>query len=235
MRALAAAGYHAGALVRSRRVVGPLAGLLLMLLGVYAYRPNPVAGTVATTAFLLFPLAAWLAVALAATEAPSQRDATASTLGGPGRAALARLGAGVAVGLVGVGLLVVAPLLVDAYDRPVHAGDIAWAVLVHAGALLAGLTLGGLVAPPVLRRSAAAMALVAVVWALGVPVDAAAADAPAAARPLLHAASPVAYAADAIGGGTAWPGAGTLVATVAAALAFAGAVVALALAALRWR
>jgi hypothetical protein len=62
---------------------------------------------VATTAFLLFPLAAWLAVALAAAEAPSQRDATAATLGGPARAALARLAAGVAVGLVGVSSIAV--------------------------------------------------------------------------------------------------------------------------------
>jgi hypothetical protein len=216
-------------------VVPPLAGLLLLVLGVFAYSPNPVAGSAATTSFLLFPLAAWLAVAIAASEQPAQRDATAVALGGPVRAAGARFAAGVALGAVGVAILLLGPVAAHAYDRPLTADDLLTAAWIHLAALLAGLALGGLVAPPVLRRPGAAMALAVTVWALGVPVDALASDVPSAARPLLYSAAPHAYAAEAVGGATAWPAAATLLAAGAAGLAFTA--VGLAAAALlqRWR
>jgi hypothetical protein len=232
---LAAVAYHAATLVRSRRIVPPLAALLLVVLGVYAYSPDPVAGSTATTSFLLFPLAAWLAVAIAASEGPSQRDATATALGGPLRAAAARFAAGVALGGAGVAILVLGPVALRAFDRPLTAGDLLLATWIHLAALLAGLALGGLVAPPVLRRPGAAMALAVTVWVLGVPVDALAADAPSAARPLLYSAAPHAYAAEAIGGASAWPDAAALLAAGAAGLAFAAVGLAAAAVVQRWR
>ena len=232
---LAAVRYHAATLVRSRRVVPPLAGLLLVVLGVYAYSPNPVAGSTATTSFLLFPLAAWLAVAIAASEQPAQRDATAVALGGPVRAAAARFAAGVALGAAGVAILILGPVALRAFDRPIGLDDLLTAAWIHLAALLAGLALGGVVAPPVLRRPGAAMALAVTVWALGIPVDGLASDAPSAARPLLYSAAPHAYAAEAIGGASAWPDAATLLAAGAAGLAFTAVGLAMAAAVQRWR
>lgn len=232
---LAAVAYHAATLVRSRRIVPPLALLLLLVLGVYAYSPDPVAGSTGTTSFLLFPIAAWLAVAIAASEGPAQRDATATALGGPLRAAAVRFAAGVALGAVGVAILVLGPVAMRAFDRPLTVGDVLMATWIDLAVLLAGLALGGLVAPPVLRRPGAAMALAVTVWAVGVPVDGLASDAPSAARPLLYSAAPHAYTAEALGGASAWPGMATLLAAGAAGLAFAAVGLAAAAVVQRWR
>jgi len=141
----------------------------------------------------------------------------------------------VALGAAGILILLLGPVALHAYDRPLTADDLLTSAWVHLAALLAGLALGGLVAPPVLRRPGAAMALAVTVWVLGVPVDALAADAPSAARPLLYSAAPHAYAAEAIGGASAWPDAAALLAAGAAGLAFAAVGLAAAAVVQRWR
>jgi hypothetical protein len=162
---------------RTRTPLPAMAATVLAVIGVYAYRPNDVAPTLALTAVLTCGLVVWLVAAVVAGEPRAQAEMATSAIGGPD----ARL----ALEVVLVGSLTVVvtlvflsyPLTLDAvsggvYDRPVRAMD----VLGGGAAHLACGALGGAVAvlftaPRVERRASGAAAIAAALLAL-VPLGA---------------------------------------------------------------
>ena len=203
--------YAALLAARDRGVLAPLLALLLLLLGVYAYRPNDVQGTWALTALLSAPVVAWLRIAVARAEPDAQRLVRVAAAGGRGPAR--RRDAQVELALAGlvVALLLAYPLATGAFDRPVTAGDLAAAASAHAACALAGAGLGRLASPPVTGRAATSLVLV-----LGATLASV-----AAAGPLGPLAGPggVADALAAAPAGTVTAG---LLAAEAACLAFTG-------------
>ena len=209
--AVAPLRYTALLAARDRGVLAPLLALALVLLGVYAYRPTDVGPTYALTAFLAAPLAAWLRVAVARAEPDPQRLVRVAAVGGRGRARTQDAGVGATLALLLVAVLLVYPLAIGAFDRPVLARDVIAAALAHTCCAVFGVALGRLAAPPVTERAATALLLV-----LGATIASA-----ALVDPLAIAAGP-GKVADALA--AAAPGAipAVLVAASAATLILAG-------------
>ncbi len=167
-----AAALHARAAALDRGVLQPLAALALVLLGVYAYKPNEIHETWALTALLAFPLTAWLAGAVLRAMPEVQRDMLTAALGG------LRAGerVGLLVGLVlalGVSSVFLAyPLAAGAFDRPVRPADVVQAALAHLATALLGAQLARLATAPLVRRRASAALVVAVAVLASVVADA---------------------------------------------------------------
>ena len=153
--------YAALLAARDRGVLAPLLALLLLLLGVYAYRPNDVQGTWALTAAAVGARRGLAADRRGAAPSPTPSAWSAW----PPRAAAGRRGAAtrqVELALAGlvVALLLAYPLATGAFDRAVTAGDLAAAASAHAACALAGAALGRLASPPVTGRAATSLVLV---------------------------------------------------------------------------
>ena len=120
-------------------------------------------------------------------------------------------GVGATLALLVVAVLLVYPLAIGAFDRPVVARDVIAAALAHTSCAVFGVALGRLAAPPVTERAATALLLV-----LGATIASA-----ALAGPLGIAAGP-GKVADALA--AAAPGAipAVLVAAAAATVTLAG-------------
>jgi hypothetical protein len=157
---VAALRYAALVAARDRGVLAPLLALLLLLLGVYAYRPNDVQGTWALTALLSAPVVTWLRIAVARAEPDAQRLMRVAAAGGHGAARARDAVVDAALVLLVVAVLLAYPLLIGAFDRPVTGGDLLAAASAHAACALAGAALGRLAAPPVTGRAATALVLV---------------------------------------------------------------------------
>ena len=155
---------------------------------------------------LAAPVAAWLRIAVARAE--PDRSAVAAAR----RARRARrTPASAPLALLVVAVLLVYPLAIGAFDRPVVARDVIAAALAHTSCAVFGVALGRLAAPPVTERAATALLLV-----LGATIASA-----ALAGPLGIAAGP-GKVADALA--AAAPGAipAVLVAAAAATVTLAG-------------
>jgi hypothetical protein len=157
-------------LLRTRAALAPVAAFALVLLGVYAYRPNEVGPTYAVTALILCPIAAWLAAATAFAEPMSHQQMAVAAVGGPGRALRGRvLGLAAVVAVLAL-LDVFLPAIFGLFKpRPV-AADLAAGALAHAACGALGLGLGLLAVPPTARRPPAAFVLIVVYAIVAVPL-----------------------------------------------------------------
>ena len=159
---IAAVRLYAAAALRDRGILPPLAALAFALLGVFAYRPNDVEATWALTALLGFPLAAWLTGAVLAVMPVPEREIVVAALGGARRHDRATaLFAAVVAALVTVAFLV-HPLVIDAFERPVTAGDLARSAAAHLAVALLGAQVGRAALAPVVARRADVAVLVVV-------------------------------------------------------------------------
>jgi hypothetical protein len=145
--------------LRDRGVLAPALALLTVIAGVFAYRPNDVAGTWALTALLAFPLTAWLRVAVGRAEPDAQRLIRVAAAGATARLRI-ELVLAAALATIVVLPLLAWPLITDAFDRPVTAAELVAAALTHAACAATGAALGRLSAPPTVARAATALTLI---------------------------------------------------------------------------
>ena len=166
MRAAVRVRLSAGA--RDRGVLGPLAALALVLLGIFAYRPNDVHPTWALTALLAFPLAAWGTLAVLRSLPEPHREMAVAAGGGmraADRATLAVAGLGAA----GIGAaFLLYPLLIGAFAPAATPRDVADAAAAHLACGLLGAQLGRTLAPPIVTRPANAAVIVLAAFLLTV-------------------------------------------------------------------
>jgi hypothetical protein len=155
--------------VRSRAAIAPGVAWLFVLIGVYAYHPNDVRGSMGITALLLCPIAAWLAIALTHAEPAAQRELL--TAGDDPIHALARTAAAFAVLGTALGAVDIAwPLVSHAFDRPFTASDLAAGALAHTGCAVYGAALGTLTGARLVARPAVAFAVLAAAAIVAVPL-----------------------------------------------------------------
>ena len=171
---------------RSRAAIAPGVAWLFVLIGVYAYHPNDVRGSMGITALLLAPITAWLAIALTHAEPAPQRELLTA-----GRAPVATLattaGAFALLGTI-LGVADIAwPIVSRAFDRPVTAADLLAGALAHTGCAVYGAALGTLVGARLVSRPAVAFTILVAVAIVAVPLF-----------ELAPALSPAAWTADAM-------------------------------------
>lgn len=159
---IALAAFRVAAYVRSHRVYQALLPVLIMLSIVYAGRAprGEEAAALADSAVLIIPFLAWSARGLLDTEPDEQRVISATGVGGRGKDLAAGLLAASAVSLVFAALSLGLGLLRGLSAAPSPPVLVA-AIVLHALAVLTGVTLGALTTRPILRSPAVSiMALV---------------------------------------------------------------------------
>lgn len=146
---LSAVRYYAFGCIASHRWFPPALAYGLALTVTYA-PGGPSLPTLTTGAAVLLPIAAWLTVSTVRFEDPSQAAVTAAALGGVGRARLSTLLAA----LLGSFALVVVSLVAAYLSNPADFDALAVGagLLMHLLTAAAGVALGSLCAPPVIRR-----------------------------------------------------------------------------------
>ncbi|WP_232664012.1 hypothetical protein [Pseudonocardia sp. TRM90224] len=141
--------YSLSDLLRSQRFLIPCvlyAGLLAVLFG---GDPGAPPAPWAASGLALYPVAAWLAVTVANTEDPVQRDVTTAAAGSPWRVVGGLLATCLVVDVVLVAMAIVWPMIATRYEYPpqlVVAG-----ALAHLAAAVSGTAVGLACARPVLR------------------------------------------------------------------------------------
>jgi hypothetical protein len=154
---------------RSRAAIAPGVAWLFVLIGVYAYHPNDVRGSMGITALILAPVTAWLAIALTHAEPAPQRELL--TAGEPAVNALVRTAAALAILGIVLGAADIAwPLVSRAFDHPVTASDLLAGALAHAGCAVYGAALGTLAGARLIARPAVAFALLVARAIVSVPL-----------------------------------------------------------------
>ncbi|ASA22132.1 hypothetical protein [Paenibacillus donghaensis] len=109
MRALA--GYLLRSYTVSQRYFGPFAGLVIAVMILYSYKPNPVMNSYAATAVILFIASAWMGLSFLNHEHPVHKQITAVHAGGAFRYTIAGMAALIFLtGIMSV-LTVIYPLL----------------------------------------------------------------------------------------------------------------------------
>ncbi|MEJ3657178.1 hypothetical protein WEH80_29865 [Actinomycetes bacterium KLBMP 9759] len=141
--------YALSDLLRSQRFLVPCvlyAGLLAVLFG---GDPGPPPGPWAASGLALYPVAAWLAVTVANTEDPVQRDVTTAAAGSPWRVVAGLLATCLVVDVVLVAMAIGWPMVLTRYDHPPHL--VAAGALAHLAAAVTGTAVGIACARPVIR------------------------------------------------------------------------------------
>lgn len=150
MRQLTALVRYFGAdLLRSQRFLLPLllfTGLLALL---FSDDPGPPPEAWTITVLILYPVSCWLAVTVANTEDPVQRQVTIAAAGGPGRVAAGVLLTCLTANLVLVTMAVTWPMVTTRHAFPPHA--VVAGVLAHVAAAATGTSVGLLCARPVIH------------------------------------------------------------------------------------
>jgi hypothetical protein len=154
--------------VSSRRVLVPIALLIFAIVGVYAYRRNPVQGSFAVTGTIAAFFCAWL---VAAVERELTPAATAILTVRAGGATAAWRGRIALVGFFAVVVTILCllfPTATGAFDRSPGAGDLIAAALAHlaCGAFGGALVLLG---PPL--RNATTFTIILAVLIASIAAD----------------------------------------------------------------
>jgi hypothetical protein len=150
MSAVAVSRFLLSDLVRSQRVLIPLAVQAIVLGVLFGGDPGPPPAPWAASALALYPIAAWLGIVVANAEDPIQRHVTVAAAGGAGRVAAGTLLLAVAGDVLLTALSVVWPAVVTSYPHPPEV------LLLGAGAHLAcaltGTAVGLLCARPFVTK-----------------------------------------------------------------------------------
>lgn len=145
---------------RERTILPPMAALSLTIIGVYAYKPTDVQTTWALTALLAVPLSAWMSAGLLRAGTADQREMLSVAIGGYPRRMLLDLELSLASAATVAGVLIISPIVADAFDRELLIGDVAGAAIAHGVNSVTGAQLGGICAPPVVARSSVGIGLI---------------------------------------------------------------------------
>lgn len=145
----AVARYLLADAVRAQRVIIPIVLQIAVLAVLFGGDPGPLPAPWAVSCLTAYPVAAWLALAVANTEDPVQRAVTVAAAGGPGPVAagtlLVALAGDLLLTLISVGWGVAAA-------RAVPAAAVVVGVLAHLAASGTGTALGLLCARPLVPR-----------------------------------------------------------------------------------
>ena len=141
--------YFGADLLRSQRFLLPLVLFMALLTPLFNGDPGPPPQAWTITVLILYPVSCWLAVTVANTEDPVQRQVTIAAAGGPGRVAVGVLLTCLAADLVLIALAVTWPMASTGYAFP--PSTIAAGVLAHVAAAATGTAVGLLCARPVVH------------------------------------------------------------------------------------
>ncbi|AXB44655.1 hypothetical protein [Amycolatopsis albispora] len=141
--------YYSADLLRSQRFLLPFLLYGMLLAPLFGGDPGPPPGTWAASVLALYPVSVWLAVTVANTEDPVQRQVTIAAAGGRGRVTTGILLTCLLADLVLVALALGWPVLATAYEYPPHL--LAAGVLAHFAAGATGTAVGLLCARPVVH------------------------------------------------------------------------------------
>jgi hypothetical protein len=141
--------YLGSDLLRSQRFLLPVLLYVLLLAPLFGGDPGPPPQLWTVTAVVLYPVSCWLAVTVANTEDPVQRQVTVAAMGGPARVAFGVL---VTCLLADLGLVAIAvcwPMVTTPYAFPAQAT--VSGVLAHVAVAATGTAVGLLCARPVMH------------------------------------------------------------------------------------
>jgi hypothetical protein len=139
-----------------RRLLMPATALILVAIGIYASRPDPVESSFAVTVVLSAPICAWI-VTCVEREVGATADAILTVR--TGGAVSAWRGRLILVGIVSVAItafLVGLPITAGVFDRSIRLSDLVAATLSHLASCAFGGTLSLLLGPPVRTATASA-------------------------------------------------------------------------------
>ncbi|MCE3551051.1 hypothetical protein LWC33_06225 [Pseudonocardia sp. RS11V-5] len=161
MTAVAVARYLLADAVRSQRVVLPVVLQVAVLAVLFGGDPGRLPAPWGASVLTLYPVAAWLALTIAHTEDPVQRDVTVAAAGGVGPVAAGTLLVALAGDLGLAVLSVLWPVVVTPY--PASPSIILTGLLAHLAAGATGTAVGLLCARPWIRRVGRSLLVGAVV------------------------------------------------------------------------
>jgi hypothetical protein len=141
--------YLGADLGRSQRFLLPVFLYLLLLAPLFNGDPGPPPELWIVTVLVLYPVSCWLAVTVANTEDPVQRQVTIAAAGGPGRVAAGVLVTCLLADAVLAAIAVCWPVLTTRYAFP--APVIVAGALAHVAAAATGTAVGLLCARPVVE------------------------------------------------------------------------------------
>jgi hypothetical protein len=141
--------YLGSDLLRSQRFLLPMLLYVILLAPLLNGDPGPPPRLWTITALLLCPVSCWLAVTVANTEDPTQRQVTIAAAGGPTRVAVGVLITCLLADAVLVAIAMCWPMLTTAYAFPTPA--VTAGVLAHLAVAGTGTAVGLLCAQPVLH------------------------------------------------------------------------------------
>lgn len=141
--------YFGADLLRSQRFLLPVFLYVLVLAPLFNGDPGPPPQLWTVSAVVLYPVSCWLAVTVANTEDPVQRQVTIAAAGGPWRVAAGVLLTCLLADAVLVAIAVGWPVLATSYGFPVPA--VAAGVCAHVAVAATGTGVGLLCARPVTR------------------------------------------------------------------------------------
>ena len=136
------------------------------MIGVYAYRPNPVQGSFAVTAVLSPLFCAWLVAAVEREVGPSAGAILTVAAGGAERAWRGRLALIAIVSAAVTVVFLVWPTATGAFDRNPGAGDLIAAGVAHLACGAFGGALALVVAAPVRTATAFAAVLMTIIGSI---------------------------------------------------------------------
>lgn len=149
MTSFAVARYLLSDVWRAQRVLIPIVAQLAVLAVLFGGDPGALPAPWAASSLALYPVATWLAVAVANTEDPVQRSVTVAAAGGPGPVVRGT----VLVAFAGVVLLTALSVGAGSVVAPgASAAHVVEGVLAHLAAGVAGTAVGLLVARPLVAR-----------------------------------------------------------------------------------
>lgn len=141
--------YLGADLLRSQRFLLPVFLYILLLAPLFNGDPGPPPRLWTVTVLVLYPVSCWLAVTVANTEDPAQRQVTLAAAGGPGRVAAGVLATCLLADAALVAIAVGWPILSTGYAFPAPA--VAAGVLAHVAVAATGTAVGLLCARPVIH------------------------------------------------------------------------------------
>jgi hypothetical protein len=159
--AVAVARYLLADAVRSQRVVLPVVLQVAVLAVLFGGDPGRLPEPWGASVLTLYPVAAWLALTVAHTEDPVQRDVTVAAAGGAGPVAAGTLLVALAGDLGLAVLSVLWPVVVT--PSPAPPSVVLTGLLAHLAAGATGTAVGLLCARPWIRRAGRSLLVGAVV------------------------------------------------------------------------
>jgi hypothetical protein len=154
--------------VSSRRVLAPTTLLIFLIVGVYAYRPNPVQGSFAVTAVMSAFFCAWLVAAVERELTPAAAAILAVLAGGAVAAWRGRVVLVVGLAFVVMILCLVWPTATGAFSRSPGIGDLASGALAHLTCGVFGGTLALLLGAPMRPATAFTVILAVLIASIAV-------------------------------------------------------------------